>query len=225
MSNSRSRSKPRIGAAKAAYVATLMKRFEQANPDPKCELHHHTPFQLLVSVVLSAQTTDKMVNQVMQPLYDRSEGFTPDTVLGLGEAGFLALIRKIGLAPTKAKNVVRLAAIVVEKHGGEIPRTREDLEELPGVGRKTASVILAEIYGEPTMAVDTHVLRVGRRLGLHQEDKPEKAEQALLKTIDKKWLPRAHHWLILHGRYVCKAAKPACAACPMQDLCPSSTAE
>lgn len=200
-------------------VAEIYRRLNDKMPDAHCELTYHSPFQLLVSVVLSAQATDKMVNQVMEPLY--AAGFTPHTVIGWGEEGVLARIRKIGLAPTKAKNVHKLSQIIIADHGGEIPRSREDLEALPGVGRKTANVILGEIFAEPTLAVDTHVFRVGYRLSLHREDSPAKAEHALLKVIAAKYLPKLHHLLIFQGRYTCKAQKPLCAECTVADLCPS----
>jgi endonuclease-3 len=153
----------------------------------------------------------------MADLY--KSGLGVKEILALGEPGFLEKIRKIGLAPTKAKNVLKLTKIIHETYQGEIPRTREELEALPGVGRKTANVILGEIFREPTIAVDTHVFRVTARLGLHKESTPEKAELVLLKIIDSKWLPMAHHWLILHGRYTCLARGPKCGECPLLDLC------
>ncbi len=204
---------------RSAHTRAILDRLQEAMPDARCELTYQTPYQLLVSVVLSAQTTDKMVNRVMEPLYE--QGFTPDTVLKLGAEGFLEKIRSIGLAPTKAKNVYKLSQIIQDRYQGEIPRTREQLEDLPGVGRKTANVILGEIFREPTLAVDTHVFRVGQRLGLHDEKTPEKAELELLQLIDRSYLPAAHHWLILHGRYTCKAIKPLCDQCLLSDLCPS----
>lgn len=200
-------------------VAEIYRRLNEKMPDAHCELTHHSPYQLLVSVVLSAQATDKMVNQVMEPLY--TEGFTPETVISWGEKGLLARIRKIGLAPTKAKNVHKLSQIIMANHGGEIPDNREQLEALPGVGRKTANVILGEIFGEPTLAVDTHVYRVGYRLSLHREDSPAKAELALLKVIAPEYLPKLHHLLIFQGRYTCKAQRPLCAECTVADICPS----
>ncbi|MEZ4743300.1 MAG: endonuclease III [Bdellovibrionota bacterium] len=203
---------------KRALVDKLVKRWQTANPDPKCELYHKSNFQLLVSVVLSAQTTDKMVNRCMEPIYKK--GFTPETVLRWGQEKLLEKIRTIGLANTKAKNVFRLSEIISEQYKGKIPSTREELEKLPGVGRKTANVILGEVFKHPTLAVDTHVYRVGKRLGLHNEKTPEKAEKVLLEAIDAKYLPEAHHWLILHGRYICKARNPACDDCPVADLCP-----
>jgi len=160
-----------------------------------------------------------MVNRVMAPLYEGE--FTPESVVALGADGFLAKIRSIGLAPTKSKNVVKFSSILLEKFGGEVPNSREDLESLPGVGRKTANVILGEIFRHPTLAVDTHVYRVSRRLGLQNEKTPEKAELELLKVVDPKFLPDGHHHFILHGRYVCKALTPLCDVCVLSDICPS----
>lgn len=197
----------------------IMERFARRMPDPRCELFYQTPYQLLVSVVLSAQTTDKAVNRCMKQLYER--GLAAEDVRSMGEEGFLPCIRSLGLAPTKARHVVALSRILLEKYGGDVPRHRHELMELPGVGRKTANVILAELYGEPTMAVDTHVLRVGRRLGLHQEVRPQRAERQLLDVIPQRYLPRAHHWLILHGRRQCRARSPRCSDCFLADLCPS----
>lgn len=192
-----------------------------SNPNARCELFYKTPYQLLVSVVLSAQTTDKMVNKVMTPIY--KAGFTPEKAVLLGEKGLLEKIRTIGLAPTKAKNTVKLSQIIIDQHKGHIPQTREELEALPGVGRKTANVILGEIFGEPTIAVDTHVYRVTARLGLHRESTPEKAELELLKIVPKSYLPAGHHQFILQGRYVCKAIRPNCSECHLNDMCPSVT--
>lgn len=214
------REPPRDSLAKRrSRAAQIFDRLAAVNPAPRCELYHKTPFQLLVSVVLSAQTTDRMVNLCMQPLYDA--GFDVTTVLRLGADGLLPHIKRIGFAPTKSKNIDKLAALIQAQHQGQVPRHRADLEALPGVGRKTANVVLAEIWSEPTLAVDTHVFRVGARLGLHHAPTPEKAEPELLQSIDKRYLPAAHHWLILHGRYTCKAIKPACDTCLLRDLCPS----
>jgi len=207
----------------AERLDEILKRFAKLNPHPKCELYYETPFQLLVAVVLSAQATDVSVNKAMREPFTR--GLDARGILQLGVDGFLAMIRSIGLAPTKAKNVLALSRIVVDQYAGGIPRTREDLEALPGVGRKTANVILGEIYREPTLAVDTHVFRVGARLGWHKQKTPEAAERELLARIDAKHLPNAHHWLILHGRYVCKAQNPQCHACIVSDLCPSFAKE
>jgi endonuclease-3 len=203
-----------------AKVSRVIELLSKAHPDPKCELIYNTPFELLVSVVLSAQATDKSVNAAMAPIYE-SSGLTPDDVIRMGEAGFLEKIRRIGLAPTKARNILKLAKIVVDKHQAKVPSVRQDLEDLPGVGRKTANVILGEIFGEPTLAVDTHVFRVTKRLGLHSEPTPEKAEMKLLSLIPKKYLPKAHHLFILHGRYLCTAKKPHCPKCPLGKICPS----
>lgn len=202
-----------------ARVDEILTRLQALNPNPHCELYYETPYQLLVSVVLSAQATDKSVNEAMTGLYQK--GLTVDDVLDMGESGFLAKIRRIGLAPTKAKNVLKLSKIIKDEYAGEIPRTREGLEALPGVGRKTANVILGEIFKEPTIAVDTHVYRVTTRLDLQKESTPEKAELKLLEVIDPKWLPRAHHWFILHGRYTCLARGPKCDDCCLKDLCHS----
>jgi endonuclease-3 len=203
----------------SARADEILVRLKKLNPNPHCELYYETPYQLLLSVVLSAQATDKSVNAAVTDLY--KNGLTVDDVIALGEKGFLEKIRRIGLAPTKAKNSVKLSQIIKDKFNGEIPTTREDLESLPGVGRKTASVILGEIFREPTLAVDTHVFRVTRRLGLHKSPTPEKAEQKLLSVINPKWLPMAHHWFILHGRYTCIARGPKCDLCTLNDLCTS----
>lgn len=201
-------------------AAHILERLSQVNPDPKTELYYQTPFQLLVSVVLSAQTTDKSVNKCMEPLY--KAGFTPETVIKMGPDRFLAKIKTIGLAPTKSKNVVKLATIIRDEYDGKIPSTRAELEALPGVGRKTANVVLGEIFGEPTLAVDTHVYRLTARLGLQNEASPEKAEQELLHIMPADKLHKAHHWLILHGRYVCVARRPKCEECVLNDICPSA---
>jgi endonuclease III len=202
-------------------VSAILDRLKAISPNPQCELYYKTPYQLLCSVILSAQATDKSVNKCMQPLYE--EGLDLASVLRLGEAGFLAKIRTIGLAPTKAKNILRMSKMLLEQHDGEVPSTREALEALPGVGRKTASVVLGELFGEPTLAVDTHVYRVTDRLGLQHESTAEKAETALLAIIPRGYLPKAHHWFILHGRYTCVARAPKCEICPLSDLCPSRT--
>lgn len=188
-------------------------------PDAQCELYFETPYQLLVSVMLSAQATDVSVNKAMAEIYKK--GFAPADVLSLEYNGLLSLIKSIGLAPTKAKNIIKATEMIQKEFQGKVPDSLEDLCRLPGVGRKTANVILGEIFGHPTLAVDTHVLRVSARLGLHEESNPEKAERALLKVIDRKYLPKAHHWLILHGRYTCKARSPDCASCKVAKYCPS----
>jgi endonuclease III len=210
----------RLNKAKRQHLlAEYMKRFAKAEPDPRCELYYETPYQLLVSVVLSAQTTDKMVNRCMEPLY--KEGFNPEDVVKMGADGLLEKIRTIGLAPTKSKNVFKLSQMIIDQYPDELPSTHDELQALPGVGRKTANVVLGEIFNQPTIAVDTHVYRVGKRLGLHRENTPEKAELALLKEIDASYLPKGHHWFILHGRYTCKAQNPECSKCILSDICPS----
>ena len=206
-------------SALKALSSEILRRFAEAMPDARCELFYLSPYQLLCSVVLSAQATDKQVNKIMEPIY--LKGFTPDSVLANGEAHLLSQIRSIGLSPTKAKNIIKLTHKLVSDHQGNVPRTREELEALAGVGRKTANVVLGELYSEPMLAVDTHVFRVGSRLGLHQANHPEQAEMQLLKLIDTSCLPRAGHWFILHGRYVCKAIKPDCPNCILSDLCPT----
>ncbi len=207
--------------ARKARLAELIKRFRLANPDPRCELYYETPFQLLLSVVLSAQTTDKAVNAVMTPLY--KGGFGPVDLVRMGKDAFLQKIKTIGLAPTKSKRAVELARLLTQRgtEQGSVPSTREDLESLPGVGRKTASVVLAEIFGKPELAVDTHVFRVGGRLGLHRAKNVLEAERAILELAQPKDVPKLHHWLILHGRRICVARKPRCGVCPVFDLCPS----
>jgi endonuclease-3 len=205
--------------AKQALLAQAVARWQIALPDPRCELYYESPFQLLVAVVLSAQTTDVMVNRCVKPLFQA--GFTPELVVRWGAERLLTHIKPIGLAPTKARNVVALSQRLLADFAGEVPRRREDLESLPGVGRKTANVILGEIFGEPTLAVDTHVFRVTARLALHREKTPEKAEQALLKLIAPSYLPKLHHQLIHHGRYTCKAQKPLCETCCLREICPS----
>ncbi len=203
--------------SKKILLDALVARWQRELPEPRCELYYQSGFQLLVSVVLSAQTTDVMVNRCMRPLYEA--GFNLQTVVAWGVDQLLSHIRPIGLAPTKAKNVVALSLRLIRDFGGEVPASREALESLPGVGRKTANVILGELFGEPTLAVDTHVFRVTGRLALQREKSPEKAELALLKVIDKAYLPKLHHWFIHHGRYTCKAAKPLCTSCVVADLC------
>ena len=197
----------------------IMRRFRQEFPQPQFGLTFNTPFQLLISVVLSAKNTDSVVNRVMKPQYE--QGFTPQTVLELGSEGFLAKIREIGLAPTKAKNVYRISQLLTQLYDSQVPSTREQLESLPRVGRKTANVVLGEIFGQPILAVDTHVFRVTRRLGLHDEATPDRAEQDLLKIIDSQYLLGDHRYFIQHGRAICKALKPLCDECVFKGVCPS----
>ncbi len=195
----------------------FFRRLAQAIPDPKSELDFATPFELLVAVVLSAQATDKSVNLATAKLFPVAN--TPARIAALGAQGLEKYVRTIGLFRGKAKNVVALSKILLEKHDGEVPRTREALEELPGVGRKTANVVLNAAYGEPTIAVDTHVFRVSNRTGLAPGKDPLEVEEKLLKVVPAKYLPHAHHYLILHGRYTCVAKKPLCGKCPVYVQC------
>ncbi len=202
---------------KPAAINEMFRRLQAANPEPKSELEYVNPYTLLVAVVLSAQATDVGVNKATRALFERVT--TPEQMLELGEEGLRGHIKTIGLFNTKAKNVIKLAEIVVREHGGQVPRDREALETLPGVGRKTANVVLNVAFGEETMAVDTHIFRVSNRLGLAPGKTPEQVEAGLLKAVPKPYLRHAHHWLILHGRYICKARKPDCLRCPIADLC------
>ena len=195
----------------------IYRRFRAANPNPTTELKYRTPYELLVAVVLSAQATDKSVNQATAVLFE--EHNTPQKIAALSVAGLEPYIQRIGLYRTKAKNVVGLSKMLMEKHGGEVPASREALEELPGVGRKTANVVLNTAFGQPTVAVDTHIFRVANRTGLAPGKDPREVEERLLKFTPPEFLQNAHHWLILHGRYVCIARKPGCPECLIRDLC------
>ncbi len=197
--------------------AEIYRRLRAANPAPTTELAYRTPYELLVAVVLSAQATDKSVNLATAKLFPLAN--TPQQMVALGAAGLEERIRTIGLFRTKAKNVVALSKILVEEHGGEVPSTREALERLPGVGRKTANVVLNTAFGEATVAVDTHIFRVANRTGLAPGKTPQEVEEKLLKFTPAEFLKDAHHWLILHGRYVCLARKPQCPQCLIRDLC------
>jgi endonuclease-3 len=205
--------------AEQARIAEIFARFETVESDPHTELDYASPFTLLVAVALSAQATDVSVNKATARLFEVAD--TPQKMLALGEAGLKPFISSIGLFNTKAKNVVALSRILVEQYGGEVPLARDQLQALPGVGRKTASVVLNELGVEPAIAVDTHVFRVAHRLGLSSGKTPEQVEQDLLAIVPEPCLTRAHHWLILHGRYTCTARRPNCAECPVADLCPS----
>ncbi|WP_082494661.1 endonuclease III [Methylobacterium sp. Leaf108] len=198
-------------------VAEVFARLAAANPEPRPELDYHNPFTLLVAVVLSAQATDRSVNIATAPLFAAAD--SPEAMLRLGEERVRGFIRTIGLFNTKARNVVALSRILVERHGGEVPREREALEVLPGVGRKTASVVLNVAFGVPTIAVDTHIFRVANRLPLVVATTPDKVQAGLEATVPQAYLHDAHHWLILFGRYVCKARRPECPTCPLADLC------
>lgn len=194
-----------------------------ATISPTSDLHYSNPFELLVAVVLSAQATDKSVNLATGKLYPVAN--TPIAIAELGEEGLTPYIRTIGLFRTKAKNVIALCRLLIERHAGEVPATREELEALPGVGRKTASVVLNVAFGQPTIAVDTHVHRVANRLGICRSTTPEATEQALLRRTPKQHLLHAHHYLILHGRYTCTARTPRCGTCAISTRCPSRTPE
>ncbi len=207
-----------VGKANPELIRALFERFEQDKPDPRTELNFVNGYTLLVAVALSAQTTDVAVNKATAPLFKIVT--TPRAMLDLGEEKLTAMIGSLNLYRTKAKNVIRAAEILVGKHGGEVPLNREALIELPGVGNKTVSVVLNELDVEPAIAVDTHVFRVSHRLGIADGSTPDKVEAQLMAIIPKPWLTRAHHWLILHGRYVCVARKPRCTICIVSDLCP-----
>ena len=200
-----------------AKVRALFERLKALDPNPKTELEHSTPFELLVSVVLSAQATDKGVNKATAKLYRVAN--TPRAIVKLGVDGLIPYISSIGLYRNKAKNVVALSEILLREHGGDVPRTREALERLPGVGRKTANVVLNVAFGEPTIAVDTHIFRVCNRTGLAPGKDPFEVEQKLMKVVPRDFVQHAHHWLILHGRYTCVARLPKCPECAIRDLC------
>jgi endonuclease III len=204
--------------ARAARTEAIFERLAAANPAPKGELKYINPFTLLVAVVLSAQATDAGVNKVTPGLFAIAD--TPEKMAALGEERLAERIKTIGLYRTKAKNVIALSRAIVERHGGQTPHDREALEALPGVGRKSANVVLNTAFGEPTLAVDTHVFRVANRLGVAPGKTPREVEDELMRVIPTRFLPHAHHWLILHGRYVCMARKPLCGVCILVDLCP-----
>ena len=202
---------------KKADVEEFFRRLEAANPDPRSELEYINPYTLLVAVVLSAQATDTGVNKATGPLFKVAD--TPQKMVALGEAKLRAYIKTIGLFNTKAKNVIALSRQLLENHGGEVPRDHAALVKLPGVGRKTANVVLNVAFGEPTIAVDTHIFRVSNRTGLAPGKTPDAVERKLLGVVPERYRLHAHHWLILHGRYICKARKPLCPVCPVVDLC------
>ncbi|MBK3802599.1 endonuclease III [Azospirillum brasilense] len=206
-----------LRAMKPTAVQEFFRRLSAANPEPKSELEYINPYTLLVAVVLSAQATDVGVNKATSPLFQIVT--TPQQMVDLGEERLRGYIKTIGLFNTKAKNVIRLSEILIAQYGGAVPRDREALETLPGVGRKTANVVLNVAFGEETIAVDTHIFRVGNRTGLAPGKTPDAVEAKLLKVVPKAYRRHAHHWLILHGRYVCKARKPDCLVCPVSDLC------
>lgn len=198
-------------------IEEIFRRFHAANPEPQGELHYVNPYTLLVAVVLSAQATDEGVNRATKPLFAIAD--TPQKMVALGEDKVRDFIKTIGLFRGKAKNVIALSELLIAKHGGEVPDDREALEALPGVGRKTANVVLNIAFGHPTIAVDTHLFRLGNRTGMAPGKTPLEVENKLLKVVPKAYGRHAHHWLILHGRYVCKARKPECWRCLIADLC------
>jgi len=201
----------------AAKRREIFARFQVANPHPETELEYRTPFQLLVAVILSAQATDKGVNLATRKLF--KDAGTPRKMLALGEEGLQEYIQTIGLYRSKGRHIIETCRILLEQHGGEVPGEREALEALPGVGRKTANVVLNVAFGEHTMAVDTHIFRIANRIGLAPGKTPLEVEKKLLKAVEPQFMQHAHHWLILHGRYVCKARKPLCPWCLINDLC------
>ncbi len=198
-------------------ITEVFERFKAINPEPKSELLAPNAYCLLVSVVLSAQTTDKSVNKATAPLYEKVT--TPEEMLSLGEEKLIGYIKSIGLYRAKAKNVIALSEKLIKDFGGKIPSSREELMSLPGVGRKTANVVLNVVFHQPTMPVDTHLLRICPKIGLAEGDTPEKVEASLVKRIPEEYMMHAHHWLILHGRYICTARKTKCEECPISDLC------
>ena len=195
----------------------LFRRLAAANPAPTTELEYASNFQLLIAVILSAQATDKSVNIATRRLF--ADAPTPQAIFALGEEGLIEYINRIGLYRNKAKNVIATCALLIERHGGEVPQDREALEALPGVGRKTANVVLNTAFGEPTIAVDTHIFRVSNRTGLAPGKDVRTVEDTLVRLVPEEFRRDAHHWLILHGRYTCKARKPNCPHCPIRDLC------
>lgn len=201
----------------AEIVNKIFEVFSKNNENPKTELVYKNDFTLLVAVILSAQATDVSVNLATKSLFEIYD--TPEKILGLGEEGLKKYIKSIGLFNSKAKNVIALCQILISNYDSKVPNSFEELVKLPGVGRKTANVVLNCLFGLPTMAVDTHVFRVVKRIGLAKGNTPEAVEKELLQIIDRKWLSHAHHWLILHGRYICKARKPDCEICPIRKYC------
>ncbi|MAD43452.1 MAG: endonuclease III [Oceanospirillaceae bacterium] len=195
----------------------IFSRLRDHNPEPQTELEYSTPFELLIAVLLSAQATDVSVNKATRRLYPVAN--TPESLLALGEEGVKEYIKTIGLFNSKAKNVIKLCRILIDQHHSEVPQTREELEALPGVGRKTANVVLNTAFGQPTIAVDTHIFRVSNRTKIAPGKDVDEVEKRLMRVVPKEFQLDAHHWLILHGRYVCVARKPKCGACIIEDLC------
>ncbi len=201
----------------AKKIHEIFLRFQHANPKPTTELVYHTPFELLIAVILSAQATDVSVNKATGPLFKIAN--TPAKIVQLGEPGLKKYIKTIGLFNSKAKNILKTCQLLLEQHHSKVPNERAALEALPGVGRKTANVILNTCFGQPTIAVDTHIFRVAQRIGLAKGKTPLEVEKQLLKIIPAEFLHDAHHWVILHGRYICTARKPHCPECPINELC------
>jgi len=201
----------------AAKRLEIFRRLHEDNPEPKTELAYNSPFELLIAVILSAQATDVSVNKATAKLYPVAN--TPEAIYALGVEGLSEYIKTIGLYNSKAKNVIETCRLLVEKHASQVPQTREELEALPGVGRKTANVVLNTAFRQPTMAVDTHIFRVSNRTGIAPGKNVLEVERQLLKFVPKQFLLDSHHWLILHGRYVCQARKPRCGSCRIEDLC------
>ena len=206
-----------MATMKREAIREFFRRLHDANPNPQTELEYGSPFQLLVAVVLSAQATDRSVNIATRKLF--SDAPTPEAMVTLGEAGIAEHIKTIGLFRNKAKNTLALSRLLLERHGGEVPANREALEALPGVGRKTANVVLNTVFRQPVMAVDTHIFRLSNRTGLAPGKDVVEVEKALMRRVPKDYLLDAHHWLILHGRYVCTARSPKCGQCSVRDLC------
>jgi endonuclease-3 len=202
---------------KRTAILELFRRLRELNPSPTTELRFTTPFELLVAVILSAQATDTGVNKATKRLFPVAN--TPATILALGEEGLKRYISSIGLFNSKAKHIIAMCALLIDRHNGDVPRKRDELEALPGVGRKTANVVLNTVFGEPTIAIDTHIFRVCNRTGLAPGKTVRAVEDKLLKVVPGEFRLGAHHWLILHGRYVCIARKPKCPECPIRDLC------
>ena len=198
-------------------ISEIFERFKAQNPEPKPELNYYSPYTLLVAVVLSAQTTDKVVNKVTERLFRVAD--TPEKMLNLSQDELIEIIKPIGLSQAKSRNVLALSRKLIDDFNGIVPETREDLMTLPGVGRKTANVVLNVVFGKHTMPVDTHLLRICPLIGLAEGDTPEKVEKSLVERIPDKYMEHAHHWLILHGRYVCTAKNPKCGECLISDIC------
>lgn len=198
-------------------IVTVFERFKAQNPDPKPELNYYSPYTLLVAVVLSAQTTDKSVNKVTEPLFKLAD--TPEKMVQLTQEQISEIIRPIGLTKAKSKNILGLSNGLLQMFNGQVPDSREELMKLPGVGRKTANVVLNVVFGQPTMPVDTHLFRISPKIGLAEGNTPEKVEESLCRRIPECYMQHAHHWLILHGRYVCTARKPNCEKCVIIDIC------